>query len=55
MNGYHIIEFMQSDSLRRMVLSADGNEQEATARILKRYHIEQPFLFASESAKPVIR
>ena len=54
-NGYHVIEFMQSDSLRRMVLSADGNEQEATTRILKRYHIEQPFLFAGESAKTAER
>ena len=47
-NGYHVFEFMQSDSLRRLVLRADGNEQEATARILKRYHISEPFHFAPD-------
>ena len=35
MNGYHVLEFMRSDSLRRIVLRADGNETEATARILQ--------------------
>jgi len=38
-----VIEFMRSDSLRRIVLRADGNETEATARILQRYHIDRAF------------
>jgi hypothetical protein len=48
MNGYHVIEFVQSDSLRRLVLRADGNEQEATARILKRYRINEAFQIAGD-------
>ena len=42
-NGYHIIEFMQSDSLRRMVLAAGETERQATDRVLKRYGINEPF------------
>lgn len=55
LNGYHVIEFVQSDSLRRMVLRADGNDLEATTRILKRYHIQQPFLFVEQGGKAVER
>ncbi|HWV99534.1 MAG TPA: serine protease [Candidatus Acidoferrum sp.] len=51
LNGYHVIEFVQSDSLRRLVLRADGNEQEATTRILKRYHINQPFQLAEDAKR----
>ncbi|HWI59153.1 MAG TPA: hypothetical protein VNZ22_18140, partial [Bacillota bacterium] len=50
-NGYHILEFAQSDSLRRMVLAAGGAEQAATARVLKRYGIEQESHFAAENTK----
>lgn len=50
-NGYHVLEFMRSDSLRRIVLRADGNETEATARILQRYHIEQAFQLADDSRR----
>jgi hypothetical protein len=44
---YHIIEFVQSDSLKRLVLAAGKSEQEATDRVLKRYGISQPFHFNS--------
>jgi hypothetical protein len=41
-NGYHIIEFMQSDTLRRLVLAAGETEQQSTERVLKRYGINRP-------------
>ncbi len=44
-NGFHIIDFVQSDTLKRMVLAAGEPEREATGRVLKRYGIEQPFRF----------
>jgi PDZ domain len=47
--GFHIIELVQSDSLRRIVLSAGESEKEATARILKRYGIDEPFHFAAKA------
>jgi hypothetical protein len=50
-NGFHIIEFVQSDSLRRMVVAAGETEQEATARVLKRYGINAPFCFTTEASK----
>ena len=42
-DGFQIIELMQSDSLRRIVLAAGDAEQQATARVLKRYGINEPF------------
>lgn len=45
-NGFHIIEFVQSDSLRKMVLVAGDQEREATTRVLKRYGINEPLHFA---------
>jgi hypothetical protein len=50
-NGFHIIEFVQSDSLRRIVLSAGEPEQQATTRVLKRYGINESFHFADESSR----
>jgi len=50
-NGFHIIEFIQSDSLRRVILAAGDPEQEATARVLKRYGINEPFHLLADSAK----
>ena len=50
-NGFHIIEFMQSDSLRKMILAAGEPQQEATARVLRRYGINQPSHFLAESSK----
>ena len=44
---YHIIEFVQSDSLKRLVLAAGKSEQEATDRVLKRYGIAHPYHFNS--------
>lgn len=49
LNGFHIIELIQSDSLRRIVLAAGESEKEATARILKRYGIEDPFHFVGKA------
>jgi hypothetical protein len=45
-NGFHIIEFVQSDSLQRIVLAAGESEQTATTRVLRQYNISQPFHFA---------
>jgi hypothetical protein len=50
-NGFHIIEFVQSDSLRKMVLVAGDAEHEATSRVLKRYGINEPLHFAPEAEK----
>jgi hypothetical protein len=47
--GFHIIELVQSDSLRRIILVAGQAEKEATARILKRYGIDEPFHFATKT------
>jgi hypothetical protein len=44
-NGFNIIDFAQSDSLKRLVLDAGAAEQEATERVLKRYNINEPFHF----------
>jgi hypothetical protein len=46
-DGFHIIDFMQSDSLRRMVLAADA-EPPATKRVLARYGITKEFSIAQE-------
>jgi hypothetical protein len=46
LNGFHIIEFVQSDSLRRMALAAGDAEQTATGRVLQRYNISESFHFA---------
>ncbi|HLH53994.1 MAG TPA: hypothetical protein VKY92_10310 [Verrucomicrobiae bacterium] len=50
-NGYHILEFMQSDSLRKIVLAAGDQEKDATARVLQRYGIEEPFHFSGKDAE----
>lgn len=47
-NGFHVIELVQSDSLRRIVLAAGESEKEATTRILQRYGIEEPYHFATK-------
>jgi len=45
-NGFHQIQFMESDSLRRLVLAADEQEQ-ATRRVLQRYGIVKDHFFAT--------
>jgi hypothetical protein len=50
-DGFHIIEFMQSDSLRRIVIAADASEEAATQRVLKRYGITEAFHFAGNAGK----
>jgi len=50
-NGFHVIEFVQSDSLRKMVLVAGDAEREATSRVLKRYGINEPFHLASQTER----
>ncbi len=47
-DGFHMIEFVPSDSLRRLVLAAGAPEEEATARVLQRYGIHEAFRFAPE-------
>jgi hypothetical protein len=49
LGDYHIIEFVESDSLKRLVLGAGGAEHEATARVLKRYGINQAYHFNSDA------
>jgi len=49
-SGFHSIEFVQSDSLRRMVLAADELEP-ATKRVLALYGITKEFVFAPPSIK----
>jgi hypothetical protein len=41
-DGYHIIDFVRSDSLNRMVIDAGDAETQATARVVKRYGITKP-------------
>jgi hypothetical protein len=48
-NGFHVIQLVQSDSLQKIVLSAGSSEKEATSRILKRYGIEEPYHFAAKA------
>ena len=48
-NGYHIIDFVQSDSLRRLVLDAGEPEKAATERVLKRYGIIEAFHSAADT------
>ena len=50
-DGFHILEFVQSDSLRKIVLAAGEPEQEATARVLRRYGINESFHFLADSTK----
>ncbi len=40
-DGFHVIEFVRSDGLRRMVLAAGDEEIGATERVLKRYGIPE--------------
>ncbi len=47
-NGYHIIDLVQSDSLRRIVLAAGDSEKEATSRILQRYGIDESYHFTGK-------
>ena len=47
LNGFHVLEFVHGDSLRRMVLAAGDAEREATARVLQHYGIDQAFRFAT--------
>ena len=47
-DGFHIIEFMESDSLRRLVVSAADLEA-ATQRVLQRYGIASDHHLSSES------
>ncbi len=46
MDGFHQIQFMPSDSLRRLVVAADQQE-EATRRVLQLYGITKDFFFAT--------
>jgi PDZ domain len=45
-NGFHVIQFVQSDSLRKMVVAAGDKEKNATQRVLQNYRIPQEFFFA---------
>ena len=47
-DGFNVIELIQSDSLRKIVLAAGDSEKESTARILKRYGIDEPYHFENK-------
>ena len=47
-DGFHVIEFIQSDSLRKIVLAAGDPEKAATSRILNRYGIDEAYHFESK-------
>ncbi len=49
-SGFHQCQFVQSDSLRRLVLSAD-DQQAATRRVLARYRIPREY-FLAEPGSP---
>jgi hypothetical protein len=49
-DGFHVIEFAQGETLRRMVLDAGDSEREATQRVLKNYGITQEFHFETRTA-----
>jgi hypothetical protein len=42
-NGFHILDFAQGESLQRMVLAAGDAEKAATRRVLESYGIAEPF------------
>ena len=50
-NGFHVIDLVQSDSLHRIILAAGDTEKEATARVLQRYGITEPYHFATKAAE----
>jgi hypothetical protein len=41
LNGFHVLEFVATDATRRIVLAAGEEEEQATARVLKRYGIAE--------------
>jgi len=47
-NGFHNIQFMKSDSLRRIVLAADDQDP-ATKRVLARYGITREYFYNDEA------
>jgi len=47
LNGFHLIEFVKTDGLRRVVIAAGDEEAAATDRILKRYGITTSFALAA--------
>ncbi len=52
-NGFHQIKFMESDSLRRLVVAADTLEQ-ATKRVLQRFGIASASHIETSSKKPAV-
>lgn len=46
-DGFHTIQFVRSDSLRRLVLAAEDQEA-ATKRVLARYGIAKEYFFAQQ-------
>jgi hypothetical protein len=53
--GYHVIEFMRGESLRKIVLAAGDAERQATQRILKRYGIADESRLASATSAAQIK
>jgi hypothetical protein len=50
-DGVHTVELARSDSLRKIVVAAGEPEQQATARVLKRYGIDEPARLESKSVQ----
>ncbi len=51
LDGFHTIQFKQSDSLRRLVLAADDQDP-ATKRVLARYGISKEYVFSEPNPRP---
>ena len=49
-DGFHVVDFLRSDNLRRLVLDASETET-ATRRVLQRYGIKQDHVFAAAGEK----
>jgi hypothetical protein len=43
---FHVLEFVRGETLQRLVLAADGEDEAATRRVLERYGIEKSSYFA---------
>lgn len=53
-NGFHVIQMVQSDSIRKVVLAAGAKEQQATQRVLGAYNITKDHHIESQTtATPV--
>jgi len=48
---FHVLEFARGETLQRLVLAADGEDEAATRRVLERYGIEKSLYFAPKKGE----